>query len=181
MVSLLPTHPTLLKLNTPATVFPAVVNPAMTMLLPPDIVAEPLLKVPLNRSALLPFQTLTVPLAMLKQPAPHEVVPRFSAIVTVPAPTAPPLTDNSLKDTDKVPPLVTPPVTVAGFKGPAKPTKSMLPARAAVGSAKANNANKITRLIECSSEIRDHLFVGSITGFLRLSPAPSLYFRRIHL
>src|SRR5260370_15898591 len=48
----------------------------------------------------------------------------------------------------------------------------MLPARAAVGNAKANNANKITRLIECSSEIPYHLFVGEYNRLSALQPFP---------
>ena len=72
-------------------------------------------------------------------------------------------------------------IPVVIFNDPPTMVKSRLFARAAVGSAKANNANKITRLMECSSEILDHLFVGGITGFLRFSHSPSLYFRRIRL
>src|SRR5450432_1484031 len=117
--SLLPCHPPFFEsLKTPAIVFPPVEIPWMVMLLPLTV-AEPLLNVPLNRLTLLPFQTLTVPPAMLKQPAPHEVLPKLTEIVTVPAPKAPPFTANWLKETDRLPPLLTLPTTVAGLVEPA--------------------------------------------------------------
>src|SRR5271157_364902 len=43
----------------------------------------------------------------------------------------------------------------------------MLLANDAVGSARANNAKRITRLIDCSSELL--CCVGTLTGFLLLS------------
>ena len=115
MVSLLPTHPVPLTFRTPAMVLPAVVIPCTVMLLP-DPVALPLLKVPENNVALLASRMVTVPLAMLKQPVPQEVVPKLTAIVTVPEANAPPLTDKELNVMLKLPPLDTPPVTVAGFE-----------------------------------------------------------------
>jgi hypothetical protein len=98
-----------------------VVIPWIVMLLPATV-ALPLLKVPANSVALLAFLMVTVPLAILKQPVPHEVVPKFTEIVTEPAPKAPPLTDRELKEMLRLPPLVTPPTTVAGFDKRAWPT-----------------------------------------------------------
>jgi len=116
-VSLLPIHVLPENLNTPATVFPFVVNPESTMLFLPLDVAEPPLNVPWNKLTLLPFQMLTVPpvMAAVVQPAPQEVaVPKVMEIETVPAPKAPPFTDNWLKETLRLPPE-TLPITVAGL------------------------------------------------------------------
>src|SRR5512133_1993295 len=80
IVSLLPNQPVRPSLITPATVLPPVVTPETNRLFPLSSVAVPLLNVPVNRSVLDPFQTFTVPPAILKQPVPQEVVPSVSEI-----------------------------------------------------------------------------------------------------
>jgi len=109
-------------------------------------------KVPVKITVLLASITVTVlPLAISKQPLPHEA-PRLIEYVMLPAVKAPPSIDNEpVKLKVKLPPVVTLPVRVAGLLAVATEVKSTVVASAAVGSASASNANIITRLIFASS------------------------------